>query len=176
MFKVEKDFEYQGHRCVVIFTDMGHRCGYVSVNENSPLWCKDYSDYLDIKKSELEGKEIGKTGIIPLIMSACDEDERIQIDSYFDVHGGITYSGGGIGSKYPVESDLYWFGFDCAHCYDSMDCEKLREYFPNERFTESRIAMALNFEDNEIRTLEYVEQECRNLADQIENVENILRQ
>lgn len=23
MFKVEKDFEYQGHRCVVIFTDMG---------------------------------------------------------------------------------------------------------------------------------------------------------
>ena len=109
-------------------------------------------------------------------MSACDEDERIQIDSYFDVHGGITYSGGGIGSKYPVESDLYWFGFDCAHCYDSMDCEKLREYFPNERFTESRIAMALNFEDSEIRTLEYVEQECRNLANQIENVENILRQ
>ncbi|MCM1500769.1 MAG: hypothetical protein NC124_20110, partial [Clostridium sp.] len=120
------DFEYKQHRCIVIFTDIGHRCGYVSVNENSPLWCKDYS--------------------------------------YFDVHGGITYSGGGKNSKYPVESDLYWFGFDCGHYYDQIDCEKLREYFPDGKFTESRISEAINFEGSEIRTLEYVRQECKNLV------------
>ena len=176
MYKIESNFEYKGHRCVVIFTDMGHRCGYVSVNENSPLFCKDYSDYLPIKKSELDGEEIGKRGIIPLLMSACDNDERIQIDSYFDIHGGITYSGGGKNSKYPVESDLYWFGFDCAHCYDRIDFNKLIEYFPDGKFTESRIKNALYFEDSEIRTLKYVEQECKNLADQIENVEKLLRQ
>ena len=118
MFKVEKDFEHNGHRCVVIFTDMGHRCGYVGVNESSPLWCKDYCDYLPINKSELEGEEIGKRGIFPLMMAAFDEDERVRIDTYFDVHGGITFSSGGKASKYPVESDLYWFGFDCAHCND----------------------------------------------------------
>ena len=70
MFKVEKDFEHNGHRCVVIFTDMGHRCGYVGVNESSPLWCKDYCDYLPINKSELEGEEIGKRGVFPLMMAA----------------------------------------------------------------------------------------------------------
>ena len=32
------------------------------------------------------------------------------------VHGGLTYSAGH--DTYPVESDLWWFGFDCAHCGD----------------------------------------------------------
>lgn len=77
MFKVEKDFEHNGHRCVVIFTDMGHRCGYVGVNESSPLWCKDYCDYLPINKSELEGEEIGKRGIFPLMMAAISIDRHI---------------------------------------------------------------------------------------------------
>ena len=176
MFKVEKDFEHNGHRCVVIFTDMGHRCGYVGVNESSPLWCKDYCDYLPINKSELEGEEIGKRGVFPLMMAAFDEDERVRIDTYFDVHGGITFSSGGKESKYPVESNLYWFGFDCAHCNDRIDVDKLREYFPDGKFTESRIESALYFSDSEVRTLEYVTQECMNLADQIAEVEQLLKQ
>lgn len=176
MYKVESDFEHNGHRCVVIFTDMGHRCGYVSVNESSPLWNKDYNDYLPINKSDLEEEKIDKRGIMPLFMSAFDEDERVRIDAYFNVHGGITFSSGGNGSKYPVESDLYWFGFDCAHCFDRIDADKLREYFPDGKFTESRIRDALYFEDSEIRTLDYVTQECMNLADQIAEVEKFLTQ
>ena len=54
MFKVEKDFEHNGHRCVVIFTDMGHRCGYVGVPKWHPLYGKGYDDYLDIKKEDIE--------------------------------------------------------------------------------------------------------------------------
>lgn len=37
---VEKQFEYRGHDCLVVFTHWGYRCGYVSVTEN-----KDYTDY-----------------------------------------------------------------------------------------------------------------------------------
>ena len=32
------------------------------------------------------------------------------------VHGGLTYAGGN--DKYPVDADLWWLGFDCAHLYD----------------------------------------------------------
>lgn len=37
---VEKQFEYRGHDCLVVFAHWGYRCGYVSVTEN-----KDYTDY-----------------------------------------------------------------------------------------------------------------------------------
>lgn len=34
-----------------------------------------------------------------------------------DVHGGLTY--GGMGNAEVGENPAYWyFGFDCAHCYD----------------------------------------------------------
>lgn len=50
-------------------------------------------------------------------------------------HGGVTYSGGGEKSQYPVESDLWWFGFDCGHEEDhnvpkefvANECKKLAE-------------------------------------------------
>ena len=41
-----------------------------------------------------------------------------DIDS-IDVHGGLTYSG--CDGEYPVESELWWFGFDTAHCGDSQE-------------------------------------------------------
>lgn len=37
---VEKQFEYRGHDCLVVFTHRGYRCGYVSVTED-----KDFTDY-----------------------------------------------------------------------------------------------------------------------------------
>jgi hypothetical protein len=36
------------------------------------------------------------------------------------VHGSLTYSGNGSG-RYPVVSDLWWFGFDAAHYLDDED-------------------------------------------------------
>lgn len=33
-----------------------------------------------------------------------------------DAHGGITYANSY--SSYPVESKLWWFGFDTARCFD----------------------------------------------------------
>ncbi len=160
MFKIEKDFVYRGYRCVVIFTDMGHRCGYVGVDENSSLWKKDYYDYLPINKSKLEWENFS------------EESEDITVGIHFDVHGGITFADGGKNSEYPVESDFWWFGFDCAHYNDKIDIEKLKEYFPNSKLNETRINLYSNFSSGEVRTLDYVMDECKNLVDQIIEFEN----
>ena len=47
---VEKEFNHNGLKCVVTFSNMGHRCGYVGVPKWHPLYGKNYMDYLDIKK------------------------------------------------------------------------------------------------------------------------------
>lgn len=155
MFKIEKDFVYKGYRCVVIFTDMGHRCGYVGVDETSLLWGKNYYDYIPINKLELELENFN------------EEDEELTIGIHFDVHGGISFSGGGKNSTYPIESDFWWFGFDCAHYNDKIDVENLKAYFPNSKLIETRINLYSNFSSGEVRTLDYVIDECMNLVDQI---------
>jgi hypothetical protein len=40
---------------------------------------------------------------------------------HLEVHGGLTYSDGKAGGNYPVPSDLWWFGFDAAHGFDTED-------------------------------------------------------
>ena len=39
---VEKDFMCNGFRCVIIFTRLGHRCGYIGVDSSSKLYGMDY--------------------------------------------------------------------------------------------------------------------------------------
>lgn len=60
---------------------MGHRCGYVGISKNHPLYGKDYSDYLEIKKADVGDREV--SGIFPLLGACLDEDERIRIEAYF---------------------------------------------------------------------------------------------
>ena len=170
-FLVEKDFEHAGLRCVVTFGDMGHRCGYVGVTKEHPLYGKDYSDYLDIKKSDVEGEVKGR--YFTILMAAWDEDERARLDFYFDCHGGLTFADGGKGSIYPVKSDLWWFGFDCAHYGDGKDLDLALEKFPDNRSRISaRIAVEASYGfthlgEGPVRTTEYVEAECRRLAEQL---------
>ena len=172
MYKVESDFIYKGYRCVVVFGDMGFRCGYVGVEADNPLYGKDYSDYLDINKSELDDEPIGKRGILSLMVTACDEDERARLDIYFNVHGGLTYAGDS--ADYPVESNLWWLGFDCGHYNDGNDWDLVEKYWGDNPQMQRRLEInrVLGW-DNEIRTQEYVENECKSLVDQIiELVEN----
>ena len=169
-YKIESDFEYRGYRCVVVFQDMGHRCGYVGLKPGHPLYGKEYSDYVEVKKSDLEGEEIGKRSMISLLVASNDEDDRARIEIYFNVHGGITYAGGN--SNYPIEGNLWWFGFDCAHWGDLIDLDKLEEYFGNEPQVKNRINIEKEVNSRygtygEIRTKEYVEDECKSLVDQI---------
>lgn len=169
---VEQEFEHAGYKCVVTFGDMGHRCGYVGIPKEHLLYGKNYSDYLDIKKEDIEDREV--SGIIPLFCACLDKDERVKIDVYFQCHGGITYSGGGEQSEYPIKSDLWWFGFDCAHAGDGKDLQYAYEKFPQYReITKQRMECERKYHiDGEVvRSLEYVMDECKRLAEQLKEFE-----
>jgi hypothetical protein len=164
---VEKEFEHCGYKCVVTFGSSGWRCGYVGIDKNNSLYEKEYMDYLDIKKEDLPDKKVD--GVFPLLISCLDEDERIRIDAYFNCHGGITYSDGGKDSKYPIESDLWWFGFDCAHYNDGKDLDLALERFPH---LEECIIRMMDIDsrfrvDGINRTEEYVVDNCKKLAEQL---------
>ena len=172
-YVVESEFKHCGYKCVVIFCDLGHRCGYVGISKRNELYGKDYSDYLDIYKKDIEDKEI--SGIVPLFIACIDPDERIIIDAYFSCHGGITYAGGGENSTYPINSDLWWFGFDCGHYNDGKDLELALEIFPEKKdLILNRIEIEKRIEATEgiLREKEYVEEECRKLAEQLKEFES----
>ena len=169
MYKVENDFTYKGYRCVVIFTEMGYRCGYVGVPLGHPLYKKEFCDHLDIPKSELDDEELGKRGVLSLFSAVCDDDDRIKMDLYFNVHGSLTYSGDNDGT-YPVESNLWWLGFDCGHYGDGTDLDLVEKYWGDDPKIQHRIELEKEYPTREgypIRSKEYVEQECMSLVDQI---------
>ncbi len=169
---VEREFEHAGYKCVVTFGNSGHRCGYVGISETHPLYGDDYGNYLEIKKSDIGNREV--SGIFPLLGACLDDDERIKIEAYFQCHGGITYSGGGKGSEYPIASDLWWFGFDCAHAGDKKDLKLAYEKFPSRRESLKRqmeIENMYQIEDEVLRTEEYVADECKRLAEQLKEFE-----
>lgn len=171
-YVVEREFEHAGYKCVVIFGSFGHRCGYVGIPKNHPLYGKDSSDYLEIKKADVEDREV--SGIFPLLGACLDEDERIRIEAYFQCHGGITYAGGGEHSSYPIKSDLWWFGFDCGHCDDARELE-----LAYKRFSKYRASIAMQIELEKVypidglavRTEDYVAAECKKLAEQLKDFE-----
>lgn len=172
---VESDFTYKGYRCVTTFTDMGFRCGYVGVPEGHPLYKKTSNDRVEVTMKELEEDEemgqVGNRGAWTILFRGSgDENEKVRLGLYFMVHGGITYANGGKDSHHPVESDLWWFGFDCGHACDCPDYELLEELFGDDELVQHRLKDKWIYADNEVRTLEYVQQECRNLVDQIINL------
>jgi len=171
---VEREFEHAGYQCVVTFGYMGHRCGYVGIPKEHPLYGKKCEEYLEIKKKDIGDRKV--SGIFPLLGACLDEDERIRIEAYFQCHGGITYSGGGENSHYPIASDLWWFGFDCAHAGDKRDLKLAYDRFPNKREIlkyQMELEEKYPIEDDVIRTEEYVADECRKLAEQLKAFEEV---
>ena len=169
MYKVEKDFTYKGYRCVIIFTDMGWRCGYVGIPLGHQLYKKEFCDHLDIPKSDLDDEALGKRGILSLFSAALDDDDRIKMDLYFNVHGSLTYSGDNDGT-YPVESNLWWLGFDCGHYGDGRDLDLVEKYWGDDPIIQKRLEIERENPydtDYPVRSMEYVEQECMSLVDQI---------
>lgn len=59
----ESDFEYKDYRCVTTFTDMGHRCGYVGVPEEHPLYGKGSDNQIRVTMKELlDDEDMNKIG------------------------------------------------------------------------------------------------------------------
>ena len=162
---IEKDFEHKGYRCIVVMTDMGHRCGYVGIPKEHPLHGVSYSNKCKIlRMAEKENKpvDLDKKSIIAVMCSAFDDNnETLSPDMYFDVHGGLTYSETGGG--YPVSNseDLWFFGYDCAHAGDARDLSVIPE-------KSREIWSTCNY--GTVRTLDYCIEECKSLAEQLYEV------
>lgn len=170
---IEKIKTINDYKYVVVFSDMGHRCGYVAVKPSHPLFGIYYNQ--DIKSPELlqeiKSSHIGKKGIIDVF---CWNGESTTLSLLINVHGGLTYSHLGYKTSYPtIQFDkVWWFGFDCAHCDDSSDKEMLHKVFP-QRYAELRKYNLFNFSGT-VRTLDYVENECLNIIQQLECIKDIL--
>lgn len=97
MIKVVKSKEYLGYKYVVMLYSNEWNgsgdwyCGYVKIPRNHNLY------------------RLGRSRNMPYLGW-----ENMIIESYFDVHGGITFAG----KKSDLNND--WFlGFDCAHIGDN---------------------------------------------------------
>lgn len=177
MFRTESVFFHKGYKCVVVFTSMGHRCGYVAVTPDHPLFGLSYSQ--DIKSpellQELKSSTIGKKSIIDLF---CWDGEETRLSLLVNVHGGITYSGLSHHSTFPMNQfDKAWyFGFDCAHLGDGKDLYLASHYFGQNRMA-SRIEWENRFPSYEpARSLQYVEDECKSMAEQLDCIKEVLMQ
>ncbi len=178
MYRIEKLGFYKEYKYVIIFTRLGHRCGYVGISPDHPLYNIDYSQ--DIQSPELlqeiKSSTIEKRCIVDVF---CWDGKKTTPSMLFNVHGGITYSG--TFDRYPTNQidPLWWFGFDCAHFEDGKDFNLAHKYFSGISNFDKMQAYNHMFEESNfgsIRTLDYCVTECCNLIDQLDCVAEILKQ
>ena len=85
-------------------------------------------------------------------------------------HWGLTYSGKGR-HFYDDFDDLWWFGFDCGHCEDGMDCDTALRYgliSGVEYNVGMEMQEALNMDENvTVKTKEFVEENCKMIVEQL---------
>lgn len=109
-----------GYRCVVLWLDMWHRCGYVGVPKAHRLHGAYYEHPSKVHREDCPINHSDPIGTF------CEMGNiYISIGYAAGVHGGITYTKGS--ATYPIESDegLWWFGFDCAHAGDRENPKSL---------------------------------------------------
>ena len=156
-YTVEKDWiTKSGLRAAVVMTGFGHRCGYVAVPEQSPLFGVRYSQTTPALKANMD-RTLEKMSPLQVLGASFAGEDNLNTPEYvFEVHGGITFSGDGDG-EYPVHSNLWWFGYDCAHCDDAPAPGSTMYQFDNLMGKGDRIH----------RTLQFCIDECESLAQQI---------
>jgi hypothetical protein len=163
--KKELEWEYKSLKCVVIATDLGHRCGYVNVPKENRFHGFNYGDQVPGAKPNLN-RPAGEsfTGLINIVCGNKEELEKFtsSLDGIIEIHGGLTYSK----SYLNFCEKGWWIGFDCAHCDDGKDLSLiedpvLRDVFNNPLYR-SREGLT-------IWTLDMVKAETENLAEQVYN-------
>lgn len=123
--RVEWRDEATGLPCLIVRNRMGALCGYVAVPPGHPMHC------------DTQPRPSGDD----------DPADRLQ------VHGGITYGSKCAGHICHVPNpgepdDVYWFGFDMAHCDD-------------------RVPSMMKYDGDVYRDVAYVQAECAKLAAQL---------
>ena len=83
-----------------------------------------------------------------------------------DCHGGLTYSESALALQ--EDKDIWWIGFDCAHCFDGYDFRKLDEYYPNrDRFLGNENYKREMTNEYGFRSFDYVKNECIQIVNQL---------
>jgi hypothetical protein len=138
-----------------------HRCGYVCLPKGHPLYGKGYGESCECLAEAVERLKNTPTcemahllSFSRMIAMLCGKVEP-RPDVVFSVHGGITYSSDNPGGDYPVTTeDGWWYGFDCQHSGDGL-IERSPLYDSGVCFT------------GEVRSRDYVVNECESLAAQL---------
>ena len=143
------DFEHLGLPCLALRNSMGGWCGYVGVPPGHPMHRFEYNQCLQ----------------------SCEEPYcEHSPDCLVSAHGGLTYSGACSGvichvPKPGEPDDVWWFGFDCGHSGDLLP-----SMIRLQRRVEKEMDIHLEYVLRETyRDLPYVEQEIRQLAEQLKN-------
>jgi len=145
------DWVHAGYACMILrHPYYGSLCGYVGVDNQHPLYEKDWND-------------------------ANFPD--------FEVHYGINYTAKCTRSvchtPLPgMPADVWWLGFDCNHGFDvapgtMRTMEALRKQIGSMKWPEelsAEIDAAEELFKERYRDLEYVKQNCEDLADQLRNI------
>lgn len=165
MNKKELEWEYKGLKCVVIASDLGHRCGYVNIPKGNRFHGINYRDQVPGAKPNLN-RPTGEsfTGLINVVCGNREglEEFTSSLDGIIEVHGGLTYS-----ENYLFESkDGWWIGFDCGHCDDAKDLSLIKDKVLYEVFQKP---FYCNREGLTLWTLEMVKTETEKLAEQVFN-------
>jgi hypothetical protein len=139
---LESGGNYKEFDFCVTFTHKGNRCGYIAVPSTHPIF-KNYKGDYNIPLDVHGG------------VSFCDSPQRIVNDKFLSNH-----SCGDI-----------WIGFDAGHCFDAYDIELALKIFPERQNELSHwaksVKMMSSFGDIEIRQNDYMENECKNMIDQL---------
>lgn len=89
--------------------------GYVGIPPTHLLHGKHYNEYMPDGITLPEDEPIGKRNIITVFCGI--DSNHPKIDGYFNVHGGITYTG----TMKDDTNNMWWIGFDCHHYEDNID-------------------------------------------------------
>ena len=94
------------------------------------------------------------------------------MDTPIKCHGGLNYSSNHLYGQ--EDKDTWWVGFDCGHIYDGFDIKALNKYYPLDIDVQFNMKFMLDYyksvnEYSEIKTIEYVEEECKKIVDQLLN-------
>lgn len=131
------EWEHAGLPCLALRNHHGNWCGYAAVAPGHPLHGKDYNDADDVV-----------------------------------VHGGLTYASLCADAichvpKPGEPEDVWWFGFDCAHCGDFTPAMHARLNVREGPYDHAAAVAANRFDVDVYRTLDYVREEVEQLAAQL---------
>jgi hypothetical protein len=122
---------------------------------------KEYRNYKYLVVFYKTGHRCGYVSIPENHLFYGKDSSEIEIEC----HGGLTFSEKIEDSK--LFENGFWIGFDCAHCYDKTDVESIEKYFGENKFS----TIIFNDIESTVRTKEYVVSECKNIINQLIEVE-----